>query len=244
MTTTESIAVDEQFLVNHADDNLILAQRLSEYISNAPDLEQDLAVANFALDHIGVAMHLYDYAAELAGGDTSADTYAMTRTEREFTNVLLVEQPHTDYAHVVARGFLFDQYQTQLWRVLAGWDDDRLAGIAARAEKEARYHLRHTSAWVVRLGDGTDESHRRMQSAFDSLWRFTKELFDGFPGDGPAALAEYTEAVSAVLDEATLAIPADPYQASGGRDGWHTEHLGHLLSDMQWLTRTYPDATW
>lgn len=241
--TTLAPQIEESFLVAHADDNLILAQRLSEYMTNAPDLEQDIAVANFALDHLGVAMHLYDYAAEIAGGDASRDSYAMERTEREFRNVLLVEQPQPDYAYLIVRSFLFDVYQTMLWPVLADSDDDRLAGIAARAEKEARYHKRHSETWLLRLGDGTDDSHRRAQAAIDDLWRFTAGLFDGFPSTDDH-YAEYVNTVSSALENATLTLPADPYQADGGRDGWHSENLGHILTEMQWLARTYPDATW
>ncbi|MCB1246412.1 MAG: phenylacetate-CoA oxygenase subunit PaaC [Acidimicrobiia bacterium] len=239
------VDVDEAFLLRHADDNLVLAQRLGEYVTCAPDLEQDIAVANFALDHIGVAMHLYDYAADIAVGHADRDRYAMTRTEREFRNVLLVEQPHPDYAFVIARGLLFDLYQVRLWGRLSVHPDLRLAGIAGRAGKEARYHLRYSRSWMIRLGDGTEESHQRMQTAIDDLWRFTAELFESFPGeDDNAAFDEYVDELGSILDEATLTIPADPYQASGGRDGWHTEHLGHLLADLQWLARTHPDATW
>lgn len=229
-------------LIRHADDNLVLAQRLSEYITRAPDLEQDIAVANFALDHLGVATHLYDYAAELEGNGASADRYAMTRSEREFRNVLLVEQPHVDYAHLTARSYLFDRYQSMLWPALAAGQDQRLAGIAGRAAKEARYHLTHSRTWLLRLGDGTEESHRRMQAAIDEMWRFTAELFEDAPD--PLSYDVYLSAVGEDLDEATLMIPSDPYQASGGRQGWHSEHLGHLLGEMQWMARAYPGATW
>lgn len=241
--TTLAPQVDESFLLAHADDNLIIAQRLSEYMTKAPDLEQDIAVANFALDHLGVAMHLYDYAAEIAGGNASRDAYAMGRTERDFRNVLLVEQPHPDYAYVTVRSLLFDVYQEMLWPVLTESDDSRLSGIAGRAEKEARYHRRHSETWLIRLGDGTDESGRRAQVAVDDLWRFTAELFRDFPSAGDA-YAEYTAVIADILDEATLTLPEDPYQAAGGRDGRHSEQLGHILTEMQWLARSYPDASW
>jgi ring-1,2-phenylacetyl-CoA epoxidase subunit PaaC len=247
VTTATDISERVAFLIRHADDNLIMAQRLGEYISRAPDLEQDIAVANIGLDHIGVAMHLYDHAAELEGGDASADRYAMLRTEREYTNVLLVEQPQPDFGHLIARSFFFDVYQTLLWGHLAESDDDTLAGIAARALKEATYHLRHSTAWAVRLGDGTDESNRRMQAAVDAMWRFTGELFEKLDGYGPDMSEEhdaFLATVGDVLEEATLVIPADPYQATGGRSGRHSEHLGHMLTDMQWLQRTYPGASW
>ncbi|MDA2979233.1 MAG: phenylacetate-CoA oxygenase subunit PaaC [Actinomycetota bacterium] len=251
-TTTNTLV---GLLVRHADDNTILCQRLGEYVSGAPELEEDLAVANVALDHVGVAMHLYEYAAELDGGEASMDNYAMLRSEREFTNALLVEQPNVDFAHVVARGFFFDVYQTLLWAQLSASTDERLAGIAARAFKEATYHLRHSRAWMLRLGDGTAESHRRVQAAVDAVWRFTGELFvavdadselvaEGIGADVAALKPEFDRIVDATLEEATLVRPSDPYQATGGRSGMHTEHLGHLLAEMQWMQRTYPGATW
>lgn len=249
MTTTET-AAPVGFLLRLADDNIVIGQRLAEYISRAPDLEEDLAVANIALDHIGVAQHLYAYAAELEGRGRTEDDLAYLRTEREFGNALLVEQPHDGFGELIARQFFFDAYQVALWEALAGSPDERLAGIAAKALKEARYHLRHTSSWVIRLGDGTDESRRRMQAAIDGMWRFTGELFesddvDRAAGLDPATLRPSWEAtVDSVLTEATLQRPADPYQATGGRRGVHTEHLGHLLAEMQWMQRTYPGLEW
>jgi len=169
-TESESRVAD---LVAHADDNLVLAQRLGEWISKAPELEEDIALGNIALDHLGVARALYTRAGEIEGKGRTEDDYAMRRAEREFLNVLLVEQPNGDFAHTMVRALFFDAYQVELWEGLSGSDDEMLAGIAARAGKEARYHLRHSSAWVVRLGDGTEESHRRSQSAVDALWRYT-----------------------------------------------------------------------
>lgn len=235
------------FLIRHADDNLIMAQRLGEYISSAPDLEQDIAVANIGLDHIGVAMHLYDRAAETEGGEASADKYAMLRTEREYTNALLVEQPQPDFGHLIARSFFFDVYQTLLWKRLVESDDAALGGIAERALREATYHLRHSTAWVLRLGDGTQESHDRMQDAVNSMWRFTAELFEDVGDFGPNLSddhAAFMTTVSNVLEEATLTLPDDPYQATGGRSGRHTEHLGHMLTELQWMERAYPGASW
>lgn len=243
------------FLIRHGDDNVVLGQRLAEYISYAPELEEDLAVANITLDHLGVAMHLYDYAAELDEAGRDGDWYAMFRSEREFTNALLVEQPHPDFAHLVARNFFFDAYQTILWEGLSTSSDVRLAGIASRALKEATYHLRHSRSWVVRLGDGTEESHERMQAGIDAMWRFTDELFEqpaddselvstGVVGDIPAGRKRFSGIVVSALEEATLAMPEDPYQASGGRTGMHSEHLGPLLAEMQWLQRSLPGASW
>ncbi len=255
MTTTVDTTALVDFLVRHGDDNVILGQRLGEYISYAPELEEDLAVANVALDHLGVAMHMYDYAAELEGSGRDSDWYAMFRNEREFTNALLVEQPQSDFAHLIARGFFFDAYQTQLWAGLAASSDERLAGIAARALKEATYHLRHSRSWVVRLGDGTEESHARMQAGIDAMWRFTAELFQQPDADAAlieaGVIAEYSSGqarfdgiVTMALEEATLTTPEDAYQASGGRTGMHTENLGPLLAEMQWMQRSHPGATW
>jgi ring-1,2-phenylacetyl-CoA epoxidase subunit PaaC len=229
-------------LIAHADD-MVLAQRLGEWVSRAPELELDIALANLGLDHLGVARALYQRAAELEGDGKTEDDYAMWRDERQFTNLLLVEQPNGDFAHTIVRQFLFDAYQLQLWGDLAAnADDEVLRGVAAKAIKEARYHFRFSSGWMVRLGDGTDESHRRAQDALADLWRFTAEMFED------PATASYREAwdgiVAEVLEDATLEIPDDPYQRSGGRQGFHTEHLGRLLAEMQWLARSHPGAKW
>lgn len=253
-----SVAIDVEladYLTRLADDNLILGQRLAEYVSNAPELEEDLAIGNLSLDHLGVATHLYEYAGALEGKERSADDLAFLRSEREFTNLLLVEQPNQDFAHVIARQFLFDAYQVLLWGALAGSRNAQLAGISAKAEKEARYHLRHSSGWVVRLGDGTRVSHERMQAAITALWRFTGELTwsdqlesdlaaDGVGVDAAGFRFDWDAKVDAVLLEATLQRPADPYQATGGRTGVHTEHLGHMLAEMQWMQRSYPGLAW
>jgi len=188
-------------LVAHADDNLILAQRLAEWISNAPELEEDIAIGNIGLDHLGVARSLYTHVCDLEGMGRNEDDLAMRRSEREFMSLLLVEQPNGDFAQTMVRGMLFDSYQLELWADLAVSDDDTLAGIADRALKETRYHLRHSSAWVVRLGDGTDESHHRAQSAVNELWRFTGEMFeDGAEGYRPA----WEDRVTGILEEAGL----------------------------------------
>jgi ring-1,2-phenylacetyl-CoA epoxidase subunit PaaC len=227
-------------LLAHADDNLVLAQRLGEWISTAPELEEDIALGNIALDHLGVARALYTRAGEVEGRGRSEDDLAMSRSEREFTNALLVEQPNGDFAHTMVRALFFDAYQVELWADLIDCDDPTLAGIAARAFKEARYHLRHSSSWVVRLGDGTEESHRRAQQAVDALWRYTAELFEEEPG----YRVGWQRQIAEVLDDAGLAIPDDPYQRSGGRRGFHSEHLGHLLAEMQWMQRSYPGLEW
>ena len=228
-------------LVAHADDNLILAQQLGEWISRAPELEEDIALGNIALDHLGVARALYTHAGQLEGKGRGEDDFAMRRPEREFLNALLVEQPNGDFAHTMVRGLFFDAYQVELWADLSGADDSTLAGIAGRAHKEARYHLLHSSAWVIRLGDGTDESHRRAQTAVDAMWRYTAEMFEGV-ASGYRDIWE--KVVGDILGDARLQIPEDPYQRSGGRRGFHSEHLGPLLAEMQWMQRSHPGLEW
>jgi ring-1,2-phenylacetyl-CoA epoxidase subunit PaaC len=228
-------------LLAHADDNLVLAQRLGEWISRAPDLEEDIAIGNIALDHLGVARALYTLAGERQGEGRGEDDFAMARPEREFLNLLLVEQPNGDFANTMVRGLFFDAYQVGLWESLTSSDDIEIAGIAGRALKEARYHLLHSSAWVMRLGDGTEESHRRTQQAVSRLWRYTDEMFEDLP---VAQSDEWTRIVGDVLAEATLLIPEDPYQRGGGRRGFHSEHLGPLLAEMQWMQRSYPGLRW
>lgn len=228
-------------LIAHADDNLILSQRLGEWISRAPELEEDIAIGNFALDHLGVARALFAHATALEGEGRSEDDLAMWRSEREFRNLLLVEQPNGDFACTMVRSLFFDAYQLGLWAHLSRSDDTTLAGIAARALKEAKYHFRHSSSWVIRLGDGTDESHRRAQTAVDSLWRYTGEMFEG---EHENLRGEWELHMGQVLREATLTAPDDGFQRTGGREGMHTEHLGHLLSEMQWLQRSHPGASW
>jgi ring-1,2-phenylacetyl-CoA epoxidase subunit PaaC len=230
-----------QALIAHADDNLILAQRLCEWISRAPELEEDIALGNIALDHLGVARALYAHAGVLEGKGRSEDDHAMRRSEREFLNLLLVEQPNGDFAHTMVRGVFFDVYQVELWADLSFADDTTLAGIAARALKEARYHLLHSSAWVIRLGDGTDESHRRAQTAVDHLWRYTAELSEG---EASGYRDNWEKGVGEILDEADLRIPDDTYQRGGGRRGFHSEHLGPLLAEMQWMQRSHPGLEW
>lgn len=243
------------YVLRHGDDNLILAQRLGEWISHAPELEEDIALANIAIDHLGQARALLGHAGALEGQGRDEDVFAMQRTEREFSNLLIVEQPNGDFAVTIARQLFVDAYQMSLWQALSTSSDPTLAGIAAKALKEARYHFRHSSTWVIRLGDGTEESHRRMQDGIDAMWRFTGEMFEGDEIDAtmvergvgvdPAAIwPEWEARMGGVLADATLARPEDPYQRSGGRTGFHTEHLGHLLGEMQWMQRTYPGLEW
>lgn len=226
-------------LISHADDNMVTAQRLGELISNAPELEIDIALGNTSLDHLGVARALYTHAAGVEGKGRGEDDLAMLRTEREYSNLLLVEQPNGDFAQTMVRQFLFDSYQKELWAELAESDDKTVAGIAARALKENAYHWRFSSGWVIRLGDGTLESHHRTQAALDDLWQYTEELFE----DNRYRSA-WESTVAAVVEEATLDLPEDPYQRTGGRSGFHTEHLGFLLAEMQWMQRSYLGLEW
>lgn len=228
-------------LLAHADDNLVLSHRLGEWISKAPELEIDIALGNFALDHLGAARLLLQHAGKVEAEGRNEDDLAMGRTDREFYNLLLVEQPNGDFAHTIVRQFFFDCYQLQLWSDLAGDDDEVLAGIAAKAIKEAEYHHRFSKGWMLRMGEGTEESHRRAQEAVDALWRFTDEIFEAEAADYRPA---WDDMVAETFTEAGLAIPEDPYQRGGGRAGYHTEHLGYLLTELQWMQRAYPGLEW
>jgi ring-1,2-phenylacetyl-CoA epoxidase subunit PaaC len=256
---TTSIAVAETpavlFLLRRADDALILGHRLSEWCGHAPMPEEDMALANIGLDLIGQARTLYDAAAAAEGADNTEDRYAYLRDAPQFRNLLLAELPNGDFARTIVRQFFYSACADPYWRAMQGSTDAALAAIAAKSEKESAYHLRHAAEWMVRLGDGTDESHRRAQDALDALWPFTGEMFEsdaaelelidaGFAID-PAALRPTWEAtLHTVLTRAGLTQPAGTWMQTGGRSGRHTEHLGHLLAEMQHLARTYPGATW
>lgn len=222
--------------LNHGDDNLVIAQRLAEWVSRAPDLETDIALGNIALDHLGVARALLG----IAEDGRTEDELTMLRSEREFTNLLICEQPNGDFAQTIARQILFDAYQLGLWEKLSRNSDDTLAGVAAKALLEARYHFRFSSSWVIRLGDGTQESRQRMEAGLSHMWRFVDELFEQHPDLRSA----WDQRVDDVLSQAGLNRPKDSFQRGGGRNGFHTEHLGHLLAEMQWVARAYPGASW
>ncbi len=226
-------------LLGHADDNLVLAHRLGEWISKAPELELDIALGNIGLDHLGVARALYQHLGKAEG--KTEDQYAMGRTDREFRNLLLVEQPNGDFAHTIVRQFFVDCYQLQLWPDLARSEDEAVAGIAAKALKEAEYHYRFSHGWMLRMAGGTDESRERAGAAIDDLWRFTGEIFEG---DAAVYRDGWDGLVGDMLAETGLSVPDDPYQKTGGRIGYHTEHLGYLLTEMQWMQRTYPGLEW
>ncbi|AWK85198.1 1,2-phenylacetyl-CoA epoxidase subunit PaaC [Azospirillum thermophilum] len=237
------------------DTSLVLGHRLSEWCGHAPELEEDIALTNIALDLVGHARLLLTYAGDVEGKGRDEDRLAYRRDVFDYRNHLLAEQPNRDFGHTILRQFLHDAWAVELYERLAGSADATLAAIAAKAVKEVRYHVRHSGEWVVRLGDGTDASHARMADALDRLWPYTGEMFERTAGEAELAAAgiavdaaelkaAWTARVSAVLEEATLPRPADGWMQSGGLRGEHSEHLGYLLAEMQFLQRAYPDATW
>ncbi|MGN9774741.1 1,2-phenylacetyl-CoA epoxidase subunit PaaC [Micromonospora sp. H33] len=235
------------FTLRLGDDALIAAQRLAEWSTRAPEMEEDIALANIALDQLGAARLLLTYAGELEGAGRDEDALAYLRDDREFRNCLLVELPNGDFAVTMAKLLFLSAYQLPLYTALTGCADERLAAIGAKARKESAYHLDHASLWVRRLGDGTEESHRRMQAAVHEVWPYTHELFTPDPAApvDPATLrADFDATVTAVIDEATLTLPENTWAPAGGRDGVHTEHLSYLLAEMQVLHRAHPGASW
>ena len=232
------------------DDALVLAQRLGEWVAHAPQIEEDVALANIALDLLGQARTLLAYAGEVEQAGRDEDDLAYLRDDRDFRNVQLVEIPNGDFAVTMARQLVFSAYQYELYTALEHSTDRTLAGLAGKAVKEVDYHRDHAVQWVLRLGDGTDHSHQRMQAGLDQVWPYTEELFDPasqLPGVAvdPATLRPAWERyVTDVLSEATLGKPEPRWRSRGGRDGLHTEYLGHLLAEMQHLHRSHPGATW
>ncbi len=237
------------------DDSLILGQRLSEWCGHAPALEVDLSLANVALDLIGQATHFLGVAGEAEGKKRDADALAFRRDVMDFTNCLLVEQPNGDFAQTIARQFLFSTWQELFFDALQRSSEPKLAAIAAKAAKETTYHARLACDWMVRLGDGTEESKARVAAGLDWMWRFADEMFEmdetdaellksGVAVDKAALRPAWDTRIAAVLADATLEIPAARRPVLGGRKGRHSEHLGHLLTEMQFLQRAYPGATW
>ncbi len=256
-TITSGVATNAhvEYLLRLADDRLILGHRLSEWCGHAPILEEDIALANIALDLIGQASLLLEHAGALEGAGRSNDALAFLRDETAFRNVQLVELPNGDFAVTIARLFLYSALQVPLLEALERSSDATLAGIAAKARKESTYHLRHGADWMLKLGDGTAESHERMQRAFNALWPYAQELLWGDAVDDAMAaesiatdvrtLADaWRSNVDRVVAAATLTMPTDSWRPSGGRTGRHTEHLGHLLAVMQVLPRSHPGAAW
>lgn len=244
-----------EYILQLGDNTLILSQRLGEWCGHGPVLEQDIALTNIALDLLGQTRMLFSYAAELEGQGRDEDDIAYFRDAHQFRNLLLVEQPNQDWAYTIVRQFFFDTFQYHNYRALLHSRDERLAAIAEKALKEVTYHLRYSSEWVVRLGDGTEISHQKMQTALDDLWPFTGELTTPSAADqaahaagiGPDLLSIqplWQAKVDEILAEATLKKPENLWMQSGGKQGRHTEHLGYILAEMQHLQRTYPGNEW
>lgn len=274
LTTTLTDGGKADYLLHLADNNLILAQRNGEWCGHGPILEQDIAITNITLDLLGQARNFYQYAALLineasdnlpgfnasslmkkAGGEITEDSLAYLRTEREFKNLLLVEQPNGDWGQTILRQYLFSQYQYFLYQQLQQSNNEQLAAIATKGIKEVSYHVRWSSEWVIRLGDGTRESHARMLKAIDELWRYTGEMFvavsyeiqtagEGMGVDISLLKNAWLAKVGEVFQEATLPIPENVFMQTGGKEGIHTEHLGYILAELQYMQRTYPNASW
>lgn len=244
-----------KYILGIADNSLILGQRMGELCGHGPSLETDIACTNISLDLFGQVRGYYQYAAKIAGDERTEDDIAMLRKEREYQNVLLVEQPNTDFAYVMARQFLFDVYHLLFLQELQKSKDLTLSAIATKSIKEVSYHQRFSSDWIKRLGDGTEVSHQKIQDAIDGLWTYTDELFHQTDAD-KAMVAEgiavdvtklkdtYYKKVSDILEEATIQLPESKYFQKGGKQGIHTEHMGYLLTELQYMQRTYPNMEW
>jgi len=245
------------FLLHLADTTLILSQRNSEWCGHGPVLEQDIALTNISLDLLGQSRNFYQYAAAIinlstnqSGNPDTEDSLAYLRKEREFKNLLLAEQPNGDWGQTILRQYFFSQYQYLLFEQLQNSSDEQLAAITAKALKEIKYHLRWSSEWVIRLGDGTAESHHRMLHAIDELWRYTGEMFLSADYEKETGIDflilkdVWMKKVKAVFEEATLSIPENVFMQTGGKTGIHTEHMGYLLAELQYVQRAYPNSEW
>lgn len=243
------------YLLQLADTNLILSHRLSEWCGVAPELEIDMALANIGLDLLGEARNLYQYVAEIEGNHKTEDDYAYLREERDYKNLLLVERPNEGFDISIVRQFLYDNFHSLLLQELAQSSDEQLAAIAKKSLKEVAYHLRYSAGWIERLGDGTELSHNKVQMALNELWRYTDEMFE--PSDAERALVQqniitdvaglkeqWLSNVQATLTKATLTLPESKYFLQGGKSGQHSEHLGFILSELQYMQRTYPNQQW
>ncbi len=245
----------KDYILFLADTNLVLSQRLGEWCGHGPVLEQDIAMTNLSLDCIGQATLLYKYICELEGNQLNENDLAFLRSEREFKNLLLAEQPNKDFGYTVARQFLIDAFLLPLFQYIEKQNDQGLAEIASKAVKELQYHYRWSSEWIIRLGDGTLESHQRIQTALNDLWEFTGEMFkySDFENEmvreklippSDELLTTWNYHINSVLNEATLVRPKDGWFQDGGKRGIHTESLGYLLADMQFMQRSYPGLDW
>jgi len=243
-----------KYCLRLGDNSLILGHRLSEYCSKGPFLEEDLAISNVGLDLLGQAESFLKYAAELSG-EGDADTLTFRRKEMEYLNVKLTEMPNTDFAYIMARQFYMDVFNFHLYTEMKNSSDSTLQAVAEKSLKEVTYHLRRSAEWIRRLGDGTEESHARIQTAINDLWLYAGELFEmdeveeelqskGITPDMKVIKDQWHKMVNQVFNEASLVAPENDFAHSGGRNGYHTEHMGYILADMQYLNRTYPDAKW
>lgn len=243
------------YLLWMGDTTLVLGHRLSEWCGHGPILEEDIALTNIALDLLGQARYYYSYAAEVEGKGKTEDDLAYLRDVMAYHNSLLVEQPNGDFAFTMVRQFLFTAFSYYLQDALLSSSDERIRSIAEKAIKEVTYHLRHSSDWIIRLGDGTEESHKKVQDALNDIWMYIDDLFLNLPEDNLLLDAKivpdmklirqkWVGTVKSVLGEATLKQPSESYMMKGGREGKHTEHLGYILAELQFLPRAYPDAKW
>jgi ring-1,2-phenylacetyl-CoA epoxidase subunit PaaC len=243
------------YTLHLADTALIMGHRNSEWCGHGPVLEQDIAISNIALDFIGQARNFYQYAASLSGNGATEDTLAYLRDVQDFKNLLITEIPNGDWAQTILRQFLFSSYQYYFYQQLQNSSDQQLAAIAAKSLKEVTYHVRWSSEWVIRLGDGTEESHQRLLQAVDEIWNFTGEMFVPAPYEQDLNTNKisvdvltiqplWLQKVQEVFAEATISIPAKSFTQQGGKTGIHTEYLGYILAEMQFLQRAYPGAEW
>ena len=252
MTKQEALL---EYTLRLADSSIVLGHRLSQWCGHGPILEEDIAITNIALDFVGLGTNLLNYAAELEGKDRTADDLAFLRNERDYKNLLITEQPNGDYAYTIARQFFYDVFTYYLFAELKNSKDAQISAISEKAIKEVTYHLRHSGEWMLRLGDGTEESHSRMQKAVNELWVFVGEFFDadevdtimcneGIAPDLASIKTKWEKHVKEVLSEATIECPTGTYFQKGSRTGQHSEHLGFMLAEMQNLQRSYPEAKW
>jgi len=243
------------YTIRQADNALILGHRISEWCGHGPSLETDIGMTNIALDLIGHARNYYNYAAQVEGKGRTEDDLAYLRVDREYKNVLLVEQPNEDFAYTVARQFIFDTFNYHFTKALEASEDAQLAAIAKKSIKEIAYHYRWSAEWVIRLGDGTDISHQKMQTALNDLWMYAEEAFmadevdalmaeEGIGVDLATIKPKFDERIAFILKEATLELPEEEWMQKGGKQGIHTEHLGHILAELQYMQRAYPGMEW
>jgi ring-1,2-phenylacetyl-CoA epoxidase subunit PaaC len=249
------MATNIEYILHLADTTLILSQRNSEWCGHGPVLEQDIAITNISLDLLGQARNFYQYAAALIGGEATEDSLAYLRKEREFKNLLLVEQPNGDWGQTILRQYLYSQFQYLLFEKLQQCGDEQLAAIAAKSIKETAYHVRWSSEWVIRLGDGTEESHQRMLKAVDELWKYTGELFEaadyellateeGAGADVSELKEPWMNRVKEIFGEATVPVPEKIFMQTGGKQGKHTEHIGYIMAELQYMQGAYPGCEW